>query len=202
MNVPPERMLRPRQVHGTAVAVGSTLSGVLCDTDADIIIANDSATAVAVQMADCVPVLLADTRSGAVAGVHAGWRGTAAHAVQAAVDALRDAFRANPADLNAAIGPSIGVCCYTVGEELADAFSSAGHAKSDIERWFVRAGGLRLDLWKATRDQLEYAGLLPEQIHVAELCTHCHRDLFHSYRRDGKEAGRQAAAIRPNPSGR
>jgi hypothetical protein len=113
------------------------------------------------------------------------------------VAALRSAFGADPADLVAAVGPSIGPCCYQVREALVDAFRRAGHAPGDLERWFTADGGLRLDLWRANRDQLEAAGLHRDRVHVAGLCTATHGELFHSYRRDGPSTGRLAAAIRP-----
>jgi polyphenol oxidase len=197
----PDRLVRPRQVHGTAVILVSRHRRITLQDrellEADIVVTDDPSTGAAVQMADCVPLLVADPRSGAVAAVHSGWRGTAAGAAGAAVAAMRSTFHANPADLVAAIGPSIGPCCYEVGEALTEAFRQAGHASRDIERWFRASGGLRLDLWQANRDQLEAAGLGPDRIHVAGLCTATHRDLFHSYRRDGPSAGRLAAAIRP-----
>ena len=93
-----------------------------------------------------MPLLLADPRTGAVAAVHAGWRGTAAGAATAALDALAREFGSRPEDLVVAIGPSIGACCYEVGSELVDAFAAAGHARHLIDRWFSvgdRASGIR-----------------------------------------------------------
>jgi copper oxidase (laccase) domain-containing protein len=103
-----------------------------------------------------------------------------------------------PERLIAAIGPSIGPCCYEVGEDTRTAFLDAGHHPSMIERWFARrdGGALYLDLWQATRDQLEGAGVMPTRIHTAELCTKTHADAFHSYRVEGPQAGRMAAVIR------
>jgi copper oxidase (laccase) domain-containing protein len=118
--------------------------------------------------------------------------------VLAAVQALRRRFGSEPRNIVAAVGPSIGPCCYTVGEELIPEFAS--HA--DASRWFTRASGLRLDLWQATRHQLERAGVAPNNIHVSELCTFDHPNVFHSYRRDGNNAGRLVAAIRADPSAR
>jgi hypothetical protein len=149
-----------------------------------------------VRAADCVPVLLADRATGAVSAIHAGWRGTAAGAVLAAVQALSEKFGTEPGNIIAAAGPSIGPCCYTVGEELIQKFAS----HPDSPRWFNRAGGLRLNLWQATRDQLQHAGVAPRNIHVCELCTFEHAGAFPSYRRDGKAAGRLTAAIRSRPT--
>ena len=155
----------------------------------------DAVLVLSVRTADCVPVLLADRASQGVAAIHAGWRGTAAGAVQSAIDAMRAAFGTSPENIVAAVGPAIGPCCYIVGEELLSKF--AGHPASS--RWFSRRanGTLRLDLWQATRDQLLRAGVPAARIHVAGLCTADHPDILHSFRRDGSAAGRLIAAIRP-----
>lgn len=160
--------------------------------EADIAVTDDPSVVISVRVADCVPILLADRRSGAVAAVHAGWRGTAAGAVMVAVDSLRARYGTNAGDVIAAIGPSIGPCCYEVGPDLAAQFSSHPEAPS----WFSRTEKPHLDLWRATRDQLARAGVPPGQIHVCALCTFDHPAVFHSYRRDGKAAGRLVAAIR------
>jgi len=201
VGVPAHALVRPRQVHGTAVLDAGRQSAIARwenePPPADIIVTDDPDLAVAVQVADCVPLLVADARTGAVAAGHSGWRGTAAEVATVLVAAMQSRFGARSADLIAAIGPSIGPCCYTVGASVLDAFSRQGHPPGASSRWFRRACGLRLDLWRANRDQLENAGIRPERIHVCELCTACHADLFPSYRRDGPETGRIAAAIRP-----
>jgi len=89
--------------------------------------------AIAVRVADCVPLLMADRTRGVVAAVHAGWRGTVARVAVAAVDALGREFGTRPQDLIAAIGPNIGACCYEVGTELVDAF---GYGWDDLQ-WFT-----------------------------------------------------------------
>ena len=163
--------------------------------EADIAVTDDPSVAVSVRAADCVPILMADRRTGAVAAVHAGWKGTAAGAAMVAVRALASKYGARPEDIIAAVGPSIGPCHYQVGPELADHFS----AHADASAWFTRDAQPRLDLWRATRDQLARAHVPPQQIHVCALCTFDHPALFHSYRRDGKHAGRLVAAIRSAP---
>jgi polyphenol oxidase len=182
------------QVHGSSVLVARNPVGGR--PEADVLVSNDPEIAIAVRAADCVPVLIGDPKTGAVAAVHAGWRGTAARAAPAAVDALAREFRARPGDLIAAIGPSIGACCYEVGTELVDAFAAAGHPRSLIDRWFVDAPKLRLDMWAANRDQLIMAGLEQRNIHTCGLCTASHIELFPSYRVERDKAGRMAAIIR------
>ena len=192
------------QVHGATVIVARRgESGSIREGDA--LIANDPEVAVAVRAADCVPVLMADRTTGAVAAVHAGWRGTAARAVPAALQALAREFGTRPSDVVAAIGPSIGVCCYEVGPELVDAFAAAGHERYLVDRWFpirrdvheggARPGTLRLDVAGANRDQLVLAGVPEAQVHTAGLCTAMHLDVLTSYRAEKEKAGRIAAAI-------
>jgi YfiH family protein len=195
-------LVRMRQVHGVRVfgpARGKPLPLHYDDwPEGDIAISDDPSVAVTVRVADCVPTLLADPRTGAVAAIHAGWKGTAAGAVGEAVRALASRFGTRPGDLVSAVGPSIGPCCYEVGHELVRQFS--GH--EDADRWFLPGTKPRLDLWQATRDQLVRVGVPRERIHVCELCTFDHPALFHSYRRDGTAAGRLVAAIRSAPGTR
>jgi polyphenol oxidase len=191
------QIARVRQVHGAAVRVVRAADLAAPVSDADAVITNVPGLAVAVVAADCVPVLIADPRTGAVAAVHAGWRGTAANVVGAAVAAMTREFGVWPDTLVAAIGPSIGACCYEVGEELLAAFTAAGHSSVDLAEWFARdqAGRLRLDLWQANADLLVGAGVPRAQVHVAGLCTKTHVHVLESFRVDGARAGRMAAII-------
>ena len=122
----------------------------------------------------------------------------AARIIEATVDVLAREFGSRPEDLVVAIGPSIGPCCYQVGDELLDAFRQASASDAELTRWFSRAadGGLRLDLWCASRDQLIGAGVPAAQIFAADLCTRTHVSIFDSFRAEGARAGRMAAIIR------
>jgi len=195
-----------KQVHGRAVVVmrrGDSLPSVA--PEADAFVSDRVDVAVAVRVADCVPLLVADRVCGVVAAVHAGWRGTAARAVVAALDALDREFGTKPADVVVAIGPSIGPCCYEVGSELVDAFAAAGHERHLIDRWFLAPAPprgsrerpkLRLDVAGANRDQLLLAGVPEEQIHLSGLCTAMHLDVLTSYRAERESATRLAGVIR------
>jgi copper oxidase (laccase) domain-containing protein len=120
----------------------------------------------------------------------------AARAAIHAVDRLQQHFGVRPERLVAAVGPSIGPCCYEVGEDTRLAFRAQGHAPSLLDDWFTPAGGrYRLDLWRAVRNQLEGAGLMPTHIFCAELCTMTNSEVFFSYRRDKEKAGRLGAFI-------
>jgi YfiH family protein len=193
------------QVHGADVVAihrGDRLPERHCRGDA--LATDQPGLAVAVRVADCVPLLMADRTTGAVAAVHAGWRGTAAGVSAAAVGALTREFGCRPSDLVVAIGPSIGACCYEVGPELVDAFAAAGHERYLVDRWFTSkppARGsrerplLHLDLATANRDQLILAGVDEGRIHACGLCTAMHLDVLTSFRAERAQAGRTAGVI-------
>ena len=215
LGVDPRALLRAHQVHGTHAVVHRRGRPVGPVADADIIATDDPAAAAAIQTADCVPVLLVDTRTGAVTAAHAGWRGLAQRALRRAVEAMVEAFGTRESKLVAAVGPAIGACCYEVGGEVRDRFAAAGFEDWEMARWFsaearptarnpslpgkhlhARDGHWFLDLWAAATDQLRGAGVREDRIFVAELCTASHPEMLCSYRRDGASAGRMAAAIR------
>jgi YfiH family protein len=181
---------RVKQVHGVRVVHLHAQSDPV--EEADGVVSASEGLAACVSVADCVPVLLAEPISGAVAAVHAGWRGTLAWAVRAGVQALTTLSGAHPSGLLAVIGPSIGPCCYEVSQELADRFS---------ERLgpVVRPGkpGPHLDLWQANRRLLVEAGLEEARVEVMGRCTACEPELFFSHRRDRGRTGRQLAFIAP-----
>ena len=171
------RLARPRQVHGDRVI---TVGGGVADAaePADAVLTATHGIAPTVITADCLPIVIAS--SGAVAAVHAGWRGLEAGLISKAVVALREL---GGGVINAAIGPAAGVCCYEVGEDLHRSFRA--HCQ-DFRR------GRNLDLKAIARVQLMEAGVA--RIHDAEICTICgDPKLTFSYRREGSETGRQAA---------
>lgn len=202
------------QVHGSHAVVirrGQPLDfaqgrpAPIAPPEADIVVSDNPDVAIAVRAADCVPMLVADPQTGAVAAVHAGWRGTAAGAAGVAVQTLRDEFGVDPADVRAAIGPSIGSCCYEVGSDVVDAFAAAGHPRHLIDRWFLarppdrgtrERPPLTLDVAVANRDQLILAGVKGDNVHTAGLCTAMHLDVLTSFRAEKDRAGRLWAVIR------
>lgn len=180
------RLLLLRQVHGALVAT-APWNGT---PEADAAVAGEPGLMLGIQSADCLPVLLVDPQRVAVAAAHAGWRGTAAGVTRQAVRALV-ARGSRPQDLLAALGPGIGPCCYEVGEELREAFGPGGGA-------FFRpgpSGKPHLDVRAANVRQLVEAGVPAEAIHHIPDCTHCHPDLYHSYRREGHGSGRMISFV-------
>jgi purine-nucleoside/S-methyl-5'-thioadenosine phosphorylase / adenosine deaminase len=205
LGVDAAHLQRAHQVHGASVVVrraGDPPRGDGPLPHADIIVSDDPAIVLSIQAADCVPLLIADRRTGAIAAAHAGWRGMVARVPEVAVQALSREFGSRAADLVAAIGPSISAPRYEVGDEVRDRFKDAGCPPPQVARWFVpaeRPGHWYFDGWASARDQLEASGVPADRIHLAGLCTASHPDLLCSYRRDGKAAGRIAGAIRTSP---
>ena len=202
----PDSLMRVKQVHGNAVRVltRGDVPGNASELrpDGDAIASNQPGLVLAVMVADCVPILIADPVRGAAAAVHAGWRGTCAQVGPAAIEVMQRQFGSNPADVIAAIGPSVGPDDYEVGEALIEAFAKAGHSAQNLDRWFIRnAPKLHLDLWRANADQLAAAGLRRDHILTCGLSTVTHTSVFESYRVDGERAGRMAGLIMvPSPT--
>jgi purine-nucleoside/S-methyl-5'-thioadenosine phosphorylase / adenosine deaminase len=168
-----------------------------------------------VRTADCAPVLVVDPKKRVVTAIHAGWRGTLQRIVTKTVGHLQMEFGCRPADLLAAIGPTIGACCYEVGTEVASAFAAkfpnagdffdelrTGDEPNPLQWLNMMPPGhrpppknVRLDLFQANRLQLEGAGVRPENIFVSDLCTACRSDLLFSYRMERDRSGRLMSVI-------
>jgi len=193
--LPVQAVRRMHQVHGSTVAVARAEAPGA--PRADGLTSDDPSLLLAVRVADCVPLLMADGRSGAVAAVHAGWRGAAAGIAREALRAMRERY-GTPADaVVAALGPSIGACHYQVGPDVEAAFREAGWPGSMLDSWFTRDGSrVTLDVAAAVADQLHGVGVMADSVHVSGLCTACHPDWFYSYRRDGAGTGRLVGFIR------
>jgi YfiH family protein len=144
--------------------------------------------------ADCVPMLFLAPEQRLVAAVHAGWRGTLAGIAEKTVRLFESRFEVAAADLEVALGPSIGSCCYEVKEDVSGPL---------LKRWgrlttpsvAVRAGKTYVDLRRLNRDVLRAAGVPGKQLFQIGPCTSCARDEFFSYRRIGGETGRQMSLI-------
>lgn len=184
IGAPGRPIVTVNQVHGVSVleVAGDAAGGGSHDA---LVTARDDLL-IAVKTADCTPILLYDPVTGAIGAVHAGWRGTAARAPGHAVESMTRAFGSRPADLIAVIGPAAGACCYTVGNDVIEAF-----ARSFGPGQFIGPGDApRADLHGANRRTLLDAGLLPDRVHVIRLCTICNPALFYSHRRDRELTGR------------
>jgi polyphenol oxidase len=179
------------QVHGRAVTVVEAEAPIEPRPRCDVLVTAAPAKTLMLRYADCTPVLLADPKRKVVAAVHAGWRGSAVRAAGAAVEVLRERFGSAPQDVVAGIGPAIGPCCYTVGQDVVEAFADRPDLFTAVN------SGQRLDLWEANRRALVEAGVPAEHIEVAGICTQCQSERFFSHRANsGQPAGRFAAVIR------
>jgi len=190
-----------RQVHGTAirrVRAGEERADVARD-EADGLCSDVPGLVLGVFVADCVPVLLADARTGACAAVHAGWRGTVAGILPHAVRVLASEFGARPQDLRVVLGPAIGPCCFEVGLEVVEAVAAAIPDARD--RGIVRpsprglADKAQVDLHAANRLLLAQAGVAPEAVDAIAGCTRCDRARFYSFRRDGAATGQHMGVV-------
>jgi YfiH family protein len=182
---------RVRQVHGARVVLAEGASAPA--EEADGVLSLRPGLAACVAVADCVPLLLATPGGGAVAALHAGWRGTAARVAVEGALALAAAAGVAPGRLRAVIGPSIGPCCYQVAEALAAQFA-ADFGAEVVQRG---EGGPRLDLWAANLAALRQAGV--GEVEVLGRCTACEPARFFSHRRDAGRTGRMVAFAAPSP---
>ena len=192
--------MRVTQVHGNVVRVlrrnAVPVDASALRPEADAVVSDQAGLALAVLVADCVPIILVDPVRGAAAAIHAGWRGTCARIAARSVEVMQRQCGTSPGDVLAAIGPSAGPRDYEVGPSLIAAFRDAGHHPDDIDRWFLKAGTRpRLDLWQANRDQLAAAGVPADHLYICGLSTVSHPEILESYRRDGEQAGRMAALV-------
>jgi YfiH family protein len=192
--ITPDRLITVHQVHGeTVLAVDEGNCAAMRARQADALITREPGLAIGVETADCVPVLLVDLLTPAVAAVHAGWRSTVQKIVQKAAAAMHTEFGSDPSRIIAAIGPAIGPECYEVDEPVM------GPVRETFPFWreaaFSRGGGKwSLDLAKLNWLELVTAGLHEGNVHSLGMCTRCNPDLFYSFRREGR-TGRMLSVI-------
>lgn len=186
-----------QQVHGEKIAVvdksmvgrgAVSLSDTVADTDALITDLPD--VPLLLFYADCVPVLLTDTKSGCIGLAHAGWRGSVAEIALKTVQKMQEAFCCRPQDMIAAIGPSIGSCCYEVDDFVFD--KAQGYHECFKPK---KNGKYYLDLWQMNKLQLIKSGILKDNIVVAGVCTAHNSELFCSYRAEQGITGRMSVCL-------
>jgi YfiH family protein len=213
------KLVTLKQIHSSSVRrVGRRDVAASEPCRGDGLMTSEPGILLAIQTADCIPVLIADVKKKVVAAFHAGWRGTVHRIVENGVGKMRVAFRSRPEDLIAAIGPGIGGCCYAVGEEVRSEFASQFSYAQDLfhevsdsdpirEKYPMlfltqRPPGhsnigpsLHLDLIEANRRQLLDAGLRAEAITVIGDCTRCQNNRYFSYRGEQGFTGRMLSVI-------
>ncbi len=209
-------LVTPRQVHSDTIqfveaAPRSQLIG-------DGLITSTPGLLLAIQTADCLPIILVDSKHHAVGVFHAGWRGTLKRIVGKGVGEMRRRFATRPGDLKAAIGPGIQGCCYQVGQEVRDQFESQFAYAAKLFREVEESDPVRekypmlfltarppghgelpkkifLDLVEANRQQLLAAGVPAKGIEASPLCTNCRTDLLFSHRAERGKTGRMMAVV-------
>lgn len=183
-----------KQVHGARVVYAAEAG---LNVEADAVVSDRPGDVLAVQTADCLPLLLVDADGRAAAAVHAGWRGTVAGVVGATIEALRDRFGVPPTELHAVIGPHVRAAPYQVGPEVVRAFRQAAYplnvAQADAE------GRHRLSVAAAVRHDLALAGVPFHRVYDVGGCTLSEPERFFSHRRDGATTGRQWALVEVPP---
>ncbi len=201
-----QRFTFASQTHSSNIAIvdackkgkGSTdCESALANTDA--LICNTPGIFICIQVADCVPILLFDTKNHVIAAIHAGWRGTLRKITEATVRMMMHTFESHPADIQVGIGPANGPCCYEVGEDVkAETLKSLGTLQG-ILKPSAMPGKYIFDQWNANYLQLLNCGIPHENIELSGLCTQCNADSFFSSRKDNGITGRTAAGIMLNP---
>lgn len=200
LGIEAKRFTTCEQIHGGKVAVvdeilvgagAETLETTIADTDA--LITQLSEVPLLLFYADCVPVLLADKVTGAIGLVHAGWRGTVGGIVRKALQAMQINFGSKMENMLAAVGPSIGGCCY----EVDDYVRSQANGYDEFFKPSINngSGKYMLDLWGFNKKQLLQEGVPEQQIAVAEICTAHNKELFCSYRAEYGKTGRMGVCL-------
>jgi YfiH family protein len=185
-SVYPDRITTLKQIHSGLVLEAAPPGGDRF-SEGDGLVTKAPGMLVGVRTADCVPILIADDRTRAVAAVHAGWRGTAQNIVAAAVCELTTRLGSRAEDLHAAVGPSIGPCCYEVGVDVAHQFDTAE------PEWNTVEGPRKIDLPGINERQLRDAGVA--DVWVARECTYCEAERYYSFRREKEQAGRMMSFV-------
>ena len=191
----PSVFLTVNQIHEDHILIidSPSLDG-FSEATCDAIVTDRPGIAIGVLTADCVPILLFAPERCTAAAIHVGWKGTALNLCGKTVRGLQERFGARPENLTAAVGPSIGQCCYEVDEAVRSVFSQ----HDDLwHKWTEPSapGRWRLDLPRANIDLMMATGVRNENIAWFNICTFCREDLFFSHRRDGGITGRQISFI-------
>lgn len=192
-----EYLVTVKQVHGTDILLLNEFNedySHFLGIESDAIITNQPGVMIGICVADCVPILLSDPEKHVIAAVHAGWQGTANQLVKKTVEAMQAQFGSNPDKILAAVGPSIGQCCYEVDAPVKQSFEHHNLTWKTIAKP-NGDGKWLLDLPTANFNLLLQAGLSQASIQSAGMCTSCQKELFFSYRRENGETGRQLGFI-------
>lgn len=189
LGIPLKNLIIPVQTHSDNVGIIKELKSF---DNTDALVTNQRETALALNFADCVPILLYDPVKKVIAGAHAGWKGTAAQIAPKTVQKMIEEFSCKPSDIIAAIGPAIGKCCFEVQKDVLAQLSATINDDLNV------ISDNHADLKLINKLQLLDCGL--EKIDVCEYCTSCQNELFFSYRREQGNTARHSAVIFLKPN--
>jgi YfiH family protein len=201
LNIPLDWFVFPRQTHSSNVykvqpenrgAGAFTRDNAIPDTDA--LVTDAHQTCIVVQVADCVPIMFYDFYQNVIAVAHAGWRGTVKYIVKDTLAVMQKDYGCMLSNIIAGIGPSIGSCCYNVGDDVYQAFSEWNRNKI----FSYRDDKLFLDLQRANEILLLQSGIKKENIEISHFCTQCNPEHYYSYRYNGGDTGRFMIGIMLN----
>lgn len=200
LGVNDSRLILPRQTHSCkTIVIDKNFLALTTEEQKeklegiDAIVTDIPQTCIGVSTADCIPVLLYDSRKRAVAAIHAGWRGTVARIAEKCIEVMIKHYDSDPADIKAIIAPGISMDAFEIGDEVYERFAECGFPMEKIAaRYPTATGGTKwhIDLWEANRLQLLGKGMRQENIHIAGICTYSRYSEFFSARRLGIESGR------------
>jgi YfiH family protein len=195
LEIPQGRLITLHQIHSERVHIIRKAPEQWDRPEGDAIITDVAGAALAIQTADCTPILIADPGTRTVAAVHSGWKGTLARLLLKAVESMCSALGCDVRRLVVAVGPSIRSCCYEVGGDVADMYRAQYPGVPLAQECAHRPGKYMLDLLCALQVQIEEAGIPASNLHDLGACTLCRNDEFFSYRAEGKHSGRMMAVI-------
>ena len=198
LGIPDSRLIVPRQVHGVRIEEVTEQHLGVAFEDTDALITRLKGVCIGVSTADCVPLLMYDRVTGAIAAAHAGWRGTVARIGVQTLQAMQEAYGTKADDVSCVVGPSIGPEAFEVGEEVYETFAEAGFPMDDIAYRHPATQKWHIDLWQANAWQLMQAGVQENAIQVSGVCTYMNHARFFSARRLGINSGRMFTGIMIN----
>jgi len=191
-----KKIVRGKQIHDNKVKI--VTKDDVCGFERNLhgfdgYITNSSDVVLVTFHADCAPLFFVDVKNKAIGLAHSGWKGTAKKIGKSVVEAMADTFGSNPKDIVAAIGPSIGKCCFQVDKPVVEVFEKT----MDFAEKYIyddnEQGKYKLDLWEINREIMVESGILPENIEITNRCTMCEDEIFYSHRRMGGKRGSLAA---------
>ena len=197
-----EDMVLSRQTHTTNVRIvtdadrGKGITRERDYTDVDGLVTNVPGICLVTSYADCVPLFFVDPVKKVIGLSHSGWRGTVGKIGRKTVELMHERFGSDPADILAAVGPSVCMDCYEVSSDVIEKFKEAFPENCWEQLFYEKPDGkYQLDLWKANELIFLESGILPEHIAVTNVCTHCNSDIFYSHRAAGDKRGNLCAFL-------